>query len=120
LTGVIYTKFGENQKKAQNNHRGFGLTSAQQKWVEIQRLLYQESQLLLLLLHKQKSVEFHFHCERAGKWDLFDFIINAMIFANLITMALYYEGSSSKLNNIIEVLNYVVMESSFLKPPLKS
>ena len=101
-------KFDENQQEARKKGRGAALTQTQQRWVDMQRMIVSKKPDLFLTPPKNKIRRFVFWLVREwGDGMYFDFIILTFIMANIITMAMVYEGSSNTYDNILTDVNYL-------------
>ena len=108
FTGVIFMKFDENQQEAKKKGRGAALTQAQQRWVDMQRMIVSKKPDLFLTPPKNKIRKAAFYLIKEwGDGIYFDLIILFFILANIFTMAMVYEGSSDSYDSNLTNINYL-------------
>ena len=113
-------KFDENQREAKKKGRGAALTPAQQRWVDMQRLIISKKPITFIPTPKNKIRAYAYYLTR--KWGdglYFDSIILVFILANIITMAVTYEGSSPTYDDNLTNVNYMFTAIFILEAILK-
>ena len=88
FAGVIFLNYHDAEKKEKKNKE---LTEDQQKWTEVQKLIAKEDLDYALIKEPDNKIKkFLYHVIQS---NYFDFFILACIIANIVIMALSYEGS---------------------------
>ena len=120
FTGVIFMKFDENQQEARKKGIGAVLTTAQLKWIEMQRMIVStKPDLFLTPPSKRIRRAAFFLVKEWGDGYYFDFIILAFILGNIATMGMTYEGSSDTYDTRLTYVNYMFTAIFFLEAIIK-
>mgnify|MGYP000853968842 CR=1 FL=1 len=109
FTGVIFMKFDEKQKEERKKGRGAVLTAAQQRWIEMQRIIVSAKPDFFLTPPDNVFRKMAFRIAREwGNGTYLDLFVLAVIIANIISMAMHYEGSTTSFTNRLTTVSYVV------------
>ncbi|KAL4480370.1 hypothetical protein ABPG74_020886 [Tetrahymena malaccensis] len=115
FVGVIFLNFNEAQKNEKQS--SLFLTEEQKRWIEFQQMIIGvKAEFAQSVVPTQKLPRLMYNIVTNQKFEIF---IMILIVANILTMAMAYEGSPSSYDSVLEYINLFFTSCFILETIMK-